>query len=117
MALTFIDTLRQPRTRPVPGQGEVAQIVNRELCGAHNVLGMLRWLADRDRLQLDPVADSHQLVYLMEGAGIITLRSKDYAVKKGAGIYLDPGEAASIRPAPNASLKLFHLVVPRVKDR
>jgi mannose-6-phosphate isomerase-like protein (cupin superfamily) len=53
----------------------------------------------------------------MEGAGIITLRSKDYAVKKGAGIYLDPGEAASIRPAPNASLKLFHLVVPRVKDR
>jgi quercetin dioxygenase-like cupin family protein len=116
MALTFIDTNQRPRLRPVPGQGEVAQILNRELCGAQNVLGMLRWLADGERFDVG-AADTHQLVYLMEGKGTITLNAKDYAVKKGAGIYLAPAESASIRAAPKGALKLFHLVVPRVKDR
>ena len=117
MALTFIDTNQRPRTRPVPGQGEVAQILNRELCGAQNVAGTLRWLANGERFDLGAVADSHQLVYLMQGAGVITLNAKDYAVKKGAGIYVGPAETASIRVAPTGALKLFHLVVPRVKDR
>jgi len=117
MALTFIDTNQRPRTRPAPGQGEVAQILNRELCGAQNVLGMLRWLAGGERFDVGAVADAHQLVYLMEGAGVITLNAKDYAVKKGAGIYLAPVESASIRAAAKGTLKLFHLVVPRVKDR
>jgi len=116
MALTFIDTLKRPRTRPVPGQGEVAQILNRELCGAQNVVGTLRWLADGERLDVGAVADTHQLVYLMEGAGVITLNAKDYAVKKGAGMYLGPAESASIRATAKGALKLFHLVVPRVKD-
>lgn len=117
MALTFIDTNQRPRTRAVAGQGEVAQILNRELCGAQNVAGTLRWLADGERLDVGAVAGTHQLVYLMEGDGVITLNAKDYAVKKGAGIYLAPAEIASIRAAPKGSLKLFHLVVSRVKDR
>ena len=116
MALTFIDTNRQPRTRPGPGQGEVAQIVNRELCGAHNVLGMLRWLADGERLEIGPVAGQHQLVYLMEGAGVITLAARDYPVGKGAGIYLAPAESASVRAEPEGTVKLLHLIVPRVKS-
>ncbi len=117
MALTFIDTNQRPRTRPVPGQGEVAQILNRELCGARNVAGTLRWVADGEHFDIGGVADTHHLVYLMEGAGVITLAAKDYAVKKGAGIYLGPAESASIRAAAKGALKLFHLVVPRVKDR
>jgi hypothetical protein len=116
MALTFVDTNRQPRTRPVPGQGEVAHIVNRELCGARNVAGTLRWLADGERFDIGAVADTHQLVYLMEGAGVITLAAKDYPVRKGAGIYLAPAESASIRAAPKGTVKLLHLVVPRVKS-
>ena len=117
MALTFIDTNQRPRTRPVPGQGEVAQILNRELCGAQNVVGTLRWLADGEHFDIGGLADTHHLVYLMEGAGVITLNAKDYAVMKGAGIYLGPAESARIRVAPKGALKLFHLVVPRVKDR
>jgi hypothetical protein len=117
MALTFIDTNQRPRTRPVPGQGEVAQVLSRELCGAQNVLGVLRWLGGGEHFDVGAVADTHQLLYLMQGAGVITLNAKDYAVKKGAGIYLAPEESASIRATPKGSLKLFHLVVPRVKDR
>jgi hypothetical protein len=29
-------------------------------------------------------------------------------------VYLGPAETATIRPAAEASLKLFHLIVPRI---
>ena len=116
MALTFIRTTECRRDRPAGNVGEVAEIVNRELCGARNVLGMLRWLRGAERLDATSPADAHQLVYLMEGEGGIPLQGKDYPVAKGAGIYLGPAESAAIRPGPQGTLKLFHLVVPRVKD-
>jgi hypothetical protein len=50
----------------------------------------------------------------MDGKGSITLNGKDYDVGKGAGVYLAPDEAASIAPAPGASLTLLHLVVPPI---
>jgi hypothetical protein len=37
-------------------------------------------------------------------------------MRKGAGIYLAPAESASIRAAPKGTVKLLHLVVPRVKS-
>jgi mannose-6-phosphate isomerase-like protein (cupin superfamily) len=55
-------------------------------------------------------------VYLMEGNGVITLNGKDYSVGRGAGVYLGPNETVAIRPAGGETLKLFHLVVPEVKD-
>ena len=53
----------------------------------------------------------------MEGEGVIRLENKDYAVKKGAGIYLGPKETASISHAGDSPLKLFHLIVPKVQDK
>jgi hypothetical protein len=113
---TFIETGKCAR-RAVPGAGEVAEIVNRALCGAENEVVMLRWLKGGNRLNADALKDTHQLIYLMEGKGVITLAGKDYDVARGAGIYLGPSEAASVRPADGASLKLLHLVVPRVEDK
>ena len=43
MTTTFIDTNKIARTKS-PGQGEFAEVLNQALCGAKNVLGMLRWL-------------------------------------------------------------------------
>jgi quercetin dioxygenase-like cupin family protein len=114
---TFIETGKCAR-RAVRGAGEVAEIVNRELCGAENEVVMLRWLKGGDRLEAQPLKDTHQLIYLMEGKGVITLNGKDYDVNRGAGIYLGPSEAASVRPAAaNAALKLLHLVVPHIEDK
>jgi mannose-6-phosphate isomerase-like protein (cupin superfamily) len=113
VATTFIDTNAIPRTRSV-GTGEVAEILNDRLCGAKNVLGMLRWLGVGDRLDLKSDADSNHLVYLMEGAGTITLNGREHSVNKGAGIYLGPSESAQIAQTGATSLKLFHLVVPRI---
>ena len=115
MAATFINTLECARVRLQELQGELAEVLNNKLCGAKNVVGMLRWLGMGERLDAQSGPDTHQLIYLMEGEGVITLEQKEYEVAKGAGIYLGPAEAASIRHAGAAPLKLFHLVVPKAK--
>ena len=111
MALTFIDTNQLARVK-MP-QGEAAEILNQQLAGAKNVLGTLRWLNSGEKFAAEP-SDKHQLIYLMDGEASINLEQKDYAVKKGAGVYLGPQEAATITAAPHSSAKLFHLVVPQI---
>jgi len=101
----------------VPGnQGEVSEILNSALCGAKNVVARLRWLTPGQRFDAEAGQDTHQLVYLMEGEGVISLNNKEYPVAKGAGFYLGPSENASIRQTGTAPLKLFHLVVPKLKN-
>jgi quercetin dioxygenase-like cupin family protein len=111
MATTHIRTLTLPR-KDLGVQGEVAEILNRELCGAENVAGTLRWLESGEHFDAQQLADTHQLIYVMEGQGAIQLNGKSYDVAKGAGIYLGPAETASISHRGNGALKLFHLVVP-----
>lgn len=115
MSTTHIDTNSQPRT-DLGVQGEVAEILNEQLCGAKNVVGALRWLDKGDRFAASELADTHQLIYLMEGEGVISLNAKDYPVKKGAGVYLGPSETATIAHTGETPLKLFHLVVPKKQD-
>jgi hypothetical protein len=114
MANTYIDTNRLPRMK-VSGAGEMTEILNDALCGAKNVVGTLRWLGEGD--VLDAVSDNrtNQLLYLMEGEGIITLSAKDHRVSKGAGMYLGPSESARITQTGSSPLKLFHLVVPTIR--
>src|SRR3990172_13259682 len=111
MAITYIDTNQCARIK-LPGQrGSVAEIINRALCGAEKVVGMLRWMVEGERFETESLPDRHQLVYLMEGEGGITLERKSYSVAKGAGIYLGPSDTARVGQAGAAPLKLFHLVV------
>ena len=116
MSTTHINTNALPRI-DLNGQGQVAEILNEQLCGAKNVVGALRWLQSGERFAAEKLADTHQLIYLMEGEGVIRLEDKDYGVKKGAGVYLGPLETATISHAGNAPLKLFHLVVPKKADQ
>jgi quercetin dioxygenase-like cupin family protein len=110
-SLTFIDTNKLPRVKTP--QGEVTEILNEQLVGAKNVLGTLRWLSPGEKFQADR-QQKHQLIYLMEGQGSIRLDGQDYDVSRGAGVYLGPSETATIQAGPGSSLKLFHLVVPRI---
>jgi hypothetical protein len=114
MSNTYIDTAALPRTK-TPGSGEFTEVLNNALCGAKNVVGALRWLGSGDHYDATSKANEHQLIYLMDGNGTITLNGKDHQVGKGAGIYLGPAESARIAPAGGAALKLFHLVVPSLK--
>ena len=107
----FIDTNKLPR-KQTP-QGELTEILNSELAGAKNVLGTLRWLKSGEKFKAD-AGSKHQLLYLMEGKGSVTLENKEHDVTKGMGIYLGPSETAIITAAPGAGLKVFHLVVPQI---
>src|ERR1700733_12251747 len=109
--LTFIDTKSLPRENTP--QGEMTEILNNQLCGAKNVLGTLRWLKPGETFNA-AASEKHQLIYLMEGKGKIRLNGKDYDVAKGAGVYLGPSEGASIEVSGCDSLKLFHLIVPKI---
>ena len=116
MAITYIDTEKCPRTAVPGAQGAVAEIVNRDLCGAKNVTGMLRWLEAGEHFDAGPLPGKHQLIYLMDGSGIIRLGAQDYEAPKGAGIYLGPRESASLKQAGGLPLKLLHLIVPQPFD-
>lgn len=109
--LTFIDTNKLPRVKTP--QGEVTEILNQQLVGAKNVFGTLRWLSPGEKFDAVP-QDKHQLIYLMEGLGSIRLENKEYEVARGAGVYLGPSESATIQAGPSSTLKLFHLMVPRI---
>ena len=115
MATTLIRTLELPRA-DLGVRGEVAEILNRELCGAENVVGRLHWLEHGEAFAADALADTHQLLYLMEGAAVVRLDGKDYPIERGAGIYLAPSETATLAHAGTATAKLFHLIVPRKAD-
>ncbi len=112
MPNTYIDTNTLPRTT-LPGAGEYTEVLNNALCGARNVLGALRWLGTGDTYDARSDANTHQLIYLMEGEGTITLNATDHKVGRGAGIYLGPSESARITPSGDGPLKLFHLTVPK----
>lgn len=115
MSLTFIDTNKVAHTKTT-GSGEFAEILNGKLCGAQNVVGSLRWLNSGEKLDVRSDGNTHQLVYLMQGEGTITLNSKEHAVRKGAGVYVGPSESVVIKQTGNAPLKLFHLVVPHLAN-
>ena len=111
MSLTFIDTNKLER-KATPEAGQVTEVLNQALCGAKNVLGKLRWLKPGEKFKAE-ASNKHQLIYLMDGRGRIKLDNKNYDVTKGAGVYLGPSETASIE-ASGGTLKLFHLIVPKI---
>jgi mannose-6-phosphate isomerase-like protein (cupin superfamily) len=112
MTTTFIDTNKIARTKS-PGQGEFAEVLNQALCGAKNVLGMLRWLKAGEKFDAK-AQQKFQVLYLMDGKGVINLANKDYEVTKGAGIFLGPSESAVIRATNEGALKLFHIMIPPI---
>jgi len=105
---TFIDTNQIPHGK-LSGSGEFVEIMNDKLAGAKNGVATLHWLKSGERLDLTCDAKTHQLVYLMEGEGTISLNSKDHQVGQGAGIYLGPSESARVTQSGSGTLKLFHL--------
>jgi glyoxylate utilization-related uncharacterized protein len=111
MAVPILDSNKLPRTK-VPGSGEFTDILSKDVCGAKNFGGTLRWLQNGELLNAQPDKNSHQLLYFIEGEGTITVDSKEHSARKGSGVYLGPSEGATIKQTGSTTLKLLHLVVP-----
>jgi glyoxylate utilization-related uncharacterized protein len=112
MASTLIHTAECIRTKLDDNRGDVAEIINNELCGAKDVTSSLRWLEDGQHFDTASLPGTHQLIYLIEGNGKITLEGKDYALNKGAGVYLGPMETAAISQRGGIPTKFLHIIVP-----
>ncbi len=110
--ITHIDTETLERVASAGGSGEETVVLSPEVCGAQNVRGVLRWLKPGDRFDAVPLPGSHQLLYVMEGEGVFHLEGKEHPAGPGAGLYLGPGEGARLDHAGNATLQVFHVVVP-----
>ena len=104
--ITFIDTAACERKNSE--QCVAAEVVSKALCGAEQMAAHLRWLGEGERFEAEPLSGSHQLIYVMEGNGVVSLEGKNYEVGPGAGLYLGPGESASLQGA--GTLKAFHLI-------
>ncbi len=113
----FVDTTKCDRVNLSALSGDMSEIVNKELCGAEDVVTQLRWLNDGQKFEAEPLANTNQLVYLMEGNGVINLEGKEYDAKTGAGIFLGPDEEASITQTGPDETKIMHLIVPIIEGR
>jgi quercetin dioxygenase-like cupin family protein len=113
MPSTIIHTSQLPRHNAP--QGEVCEIINRELAGANNVVGMLRWLKSGEKFEAAPEG-WHQLLYVMEGQGTLRLDGGAHEISRGSGAYLGPSEAATVEAGSGSPLKLLHLIVPQISS-
>ena len=107
--ITFIDTESCERKKLGKGLGEAAEILNNEICGAEEINASLRWLGEGDQFEVIPLPTSHQVIYMMEGNGVVSLEGKEFDVGPGAGLYLGPGESAALHGSAK-TLKAFHLI-------
>ena len=111
---TFIDTEQCKRINTQDLQGEYAEIINKELCGADNVVGILRWLKGGQKFTADSLPGTYQLLYLLEGDATVGLNDKDYEISTGMGIYLESEETTNISPNKGGIVKILHLIVPQL---
>jgi quercetin dioxygenase-like cupin family protein len=59
-----------------------------------------------------PTSDKTQVVYLTEGSAEITYKKAVHQATRGCGVYLEPGEEATIK-ALGGRVVLLHVVVPK----
>ena len=110
-SLTFIDTNKLPRVKTP--QGEVTEILNQQLVGAKNVLGTLRWLSPGEKFQPEPSRETS--AHLLDGRpGEHPPGQQGLRCFPRRGRLSGPSESATIQAGAGSSLKLFHLMVPRI---
>jgi hypothetical protein len=111
MSATIVDMAALPRIKDA--SGELVEVLNRETCGAEYAHGVLRFVESGRQFDAIAAKPMHQLIYVLQGAGVVRIDSAEYEVEKGGGVYLAPLETAKIGQKGTEPLKLFHLIVPQ----
>jgi mannose-6-phosphate isomerase-like protein (cupin superfamily) len=100
------------RSRSVES-GSERIICDADLCSSSNLTVYRRVILPGRQLDLQATGDYH-LVYIVQNAGIGTVRFKDeiHAAEQGAGVLLAPAETANFDAGADP-LELLHLVAPK----
>lgn len=110
MSLNVIRT--NDRTRVPTSGGTRRDIITAEDQGAHNVRASLHDIEPGRSFEFEAGKRSH-LVYVMEGlGGNFSYNNQTHPARKGTGVYLEPGEKASVT-AGAAKLLLIDLNVEK----
>src|SRR5690242_8493626 len=109
MSITVIDT--NNRRKESSPAGTVRQIITSD-DRAKDVRAAIHEIAPGKSLELSSENRSH-LLYVLEGeSGQFSFKGEKHTAKKGAGLYLEPGEKAAISAGAHR-LTLLQLHVPK----
>jgi len=109
MSITIIET--NNRRKESSPAGTVRQIITSD-DSAKAVRAAIHDIEAGKSLEFNSENRSH-LLYVIEGeGGQFSFKGNKYAAKTGAGLYLEPGETATVS-AGTAQLSLLHLHVPK----
>ena len=111
MSIKVIDTGN--RKKVSISAGTVRQIIDSD-DGANDVRAAIHEVEPNQRLEFNSEKRSH-LLYVLEGSGgefSLSITDSKYAAKKGAGVYLEPGDKAAVSTGKN-QIVLLHLHVPK----
>jgi mannose-6-phosphate isomerase-like protein (cupin superfamily) len=117
MAYIFQEDKLPKLVSVVPGR-ERTFFVNKELTQIDDMLAGIMHYVKGGSSPYHLHKNCEHFYFIMQGHG--TVESEEGArdvgpeVSNGAGIYLGPSESATIQPSAGASLKLLHLVVPKI---
>ncbi|MGM0432553.1 MAG: AraC family ligand binding domain-containing protein [Spirochaetota bacterium] len=108
----YIDTKACEKIALGKAQGVVAEIMNKELCGAETGIASLRWLGTEERFQTPENFPGIQLLYIIEGEASVSLAGNHYDLEKGSGVYLEQNETVSVQNLQQEVLNILHIEVP-----
>ncbi len=109
MSINVINT--NSRKKAPTTAGTVREIIGAD-DGAKNVRASIHEVEPNRSLEFNSGNRTH-LVYVIEGTGgQFSFKGEKYAAKKGTGLYLEPGEKASVS-AGGTKLVLIQLNVPK----
>jgi mannose-6-phosphate isomerase-like protein (cupin superfamily) len=94
------------------GSGTERTLCSAALCGSKNLTVYRRTISQGKQFDLQAGKDYH-LVYAMAPArGVIRFVNEAHEAEEGAGVLLQPGEAARFE-ASGSPMELLHMVVPK----
>src|SRR6516162_2415561 len=109
MSITVIDTNNR-RREPSPA-GTVRQIITSD-DRAKDLRAAIHDIAPGKSQEFNSESRSH-LLYVLEGeGGQFSFKGQNHIAKRGAGLYLEPGEKATVSAGAHR-LSLLHLHVPK----
>jgi mannose-6-phosphate isomerase-like protein (cupin superfamily) len=109
MSITIIDT--NSRRRESSPAGTVRQIITSD-DKAKDLRATIHDISPGKSQEFNSEGRSH-LLYVIEGeGGQVSFKGQNHIAKKGAGMYLEPGEKATVSASVNA-LSLLQLHVPK----
>jgi mannose-6-phosphate isomerase-like protein (cupin superfamily) len=94
------------------GSGTVRTLCGPALCGSKNLTVYRRTISQGMKFELQAGEDYHLMYVMAPAKGTVHFGNRAHEAEEGAGVLLQPGEAARF-DASGSPMELLHMVVPK----